>query len=40
MNLELSIFLQEINDHKAFLPQIIALENLNFDLEKVFQNCV
>ena len=35
--LQLSIFLEEINDHKShgsILPHITVLENLNFDLEK------
>ena len=34
MKLELSIFLEEMNELKPFLPQNTVLENLNFDLKK------
>ena len=36
--LELSIFLEDYYRPKAFLPQIIVLENLNFDLEKSWKS--
>ena len=36
--LELSIFIEDFYPLKHFLPQIIVLENLNFDLEKSWKS--